>query len=194
MNRPSARTTSAPQRLSFAPHIYATHSSLPSLCLLLALSFVSTIFLSFSLCVFSRFSIVLGINAPYDRPRYAEKNTSSFRSARLADTSSRTYRYLPVDGTPRGSATRPAQRASRRPFARSIFTRSPDAGNYITPEPAYTRRARDDAFSLTNKHGVACGVRPSTGVGTRDKFTHISTCAFHTSRFLFLFLTMRSYE
>lgn len=169
VNRPSARTTSALPRhngrrrsLRF---IHATYTRARACTfVLVSLSWLFPLFVSFSrllsvsacpspslsfsqsssLCVFSRFSIVSGINAPHDRPRYAEKNPSSSRSARLAVASWRTYRYLLVGGTLCAARQRPAPRVPRRPFARSIFTRFSDAGNYITPESdSLDARARE---------------------------------------------------
>lgn len=146
MNRPSARTTSALPRhngrrrsLRFIHahihararvHSYSFFSRGSSLSL--SPSRASSLYLpvlfplsrspqSSSLCVFSRFSIVSGINAPHDRPRYAEKNPSSSRSARLAVASWRTYRYLLVGGTLRGSAATGTARATATICALDIY-------------------------------------------------------------------------
>lgn len=57
---------------------------------------------------------------------------------------------------------RPAPRVPRRPFARSIFTRFSDAGNYITPESdSLDARARERCRRPRAVRRGACGARSS---------------------------------
>lgn len=158
VNRPSARTTSALPRhngrrrsLRFIrAHIHARariHSypfslaALPSLCLLLAPP----------LCICLSFSLSLVL--PSLPPSASSRGFRSFRESMRHTIDRGTPRKIPPRPAPRVSPSppgvltdifslaarcaarqRPAPRVPRRPFARSIFTRFSDAGNYITPE------------------------------------------------------------
>jgi len=118
-NRPSERASARAHARTYTPFSFA------SLSLLLFLP------------SFSRFSIVSRINAPHDRPRYAEKNPSASRSTRRNDDSLRTYRYLFIRVARCSDRRRPARRAPRATAA--ICARysldPPDAGNQTIPEP-----------------------------------------------------------
>lgn len=148
-------------------HTRSSLVALPSLCLLLAPP----------LCICLSFSLSLVL--PSLPPSASSRGFRSFRESMRHTIDRGTPRKIPPRPAPRVSPSppgvltdifslaarcaarqRPAPRVPRRPFARSIFTRFSDAGNYITPESdSLDARARDAA--ILEQYGVGHAARSS---------------------------------
>lgn len=168
-------------------HTRSSLVALPSLCLLLAPP----------LCICLSFSLSLVL--PSLPPSASSRGFRSFRESMRHTIDRGTPRKIPPRPAPRVSPSppgvltdifslaarcaarqRPAPRVPRRPFARSIFTRFSDAGNYITPESDSLESARERCRRPRAVRRGACGAffLPRANTSCRNELAHFSTCIF----------------
>lgn len=184
MNRPSARTTSAlPRHNGRRRSLRFIHAHIHARARVHSYSFFSR-GSSLSLSPSRASSLYLPVLFPLSRspslpPSASSRGFRSFRESMRHTIDRGTPRKIPPRPAPRVSPSppgvltdifslaarcaarqRPAPRVPRRPFARSIFTRFSDAGNYITPESdSLDARARDAA--VLEQYGVGHAARSS---------------------------------
>lgn len=203
MNRPSARTTSAlPRHNGRRRSLRFIHAHIHARARVHSYSFFSR-GSSLSLSPSRASSLYLPVLFPLSRspslpPSASSRGFRSFRESMRHTIDRGTPRKIPPRPAPRVSPSppgvltdifslaarcaarqRPAPRVPRRPFARSIFTRFSDAGNYITPESdSLDARARERCRRPQAVRRGACGAFFLSRANTscRNELAHFSTC------------------